>query len=70
MAILATVFISRTHHGLDAGQEPSTALLSGYHWGFVGSSIIFVIGAVWSYTRIKDADAARTMQPRPRVKVA
>lgn len=70
VAILATVFISRTHHGLDAGREPSSALLSGYHWGFIGSSIIFLFGAVWSYTRIKDSDAARTMQPRPKVRTA
>jgi EmrB/QacA subfamily drug resistance transporter len=67
VAILATVFISRTNHGLDAGREPTSALLSGYHWGFVGASIIFLCGAVWAFTQIVDADAARTMRPRERV---
>jgi len=66
VAILATVFISRSNHGLDAGREPSAALLSGYHWGFVGASIIFLIGAVWSWGRIRDSDAARTMRPPTR----
>ena len=70
VAILATVFVSRSNHGLDAGREPTTALLSGYHWGFVGASIIFLIGAAWSWTRIKDSDARRTMQPRPKVRTA
>jgi len=67
VAVLATVFVSRTNHGLDAGRDSTSALLSGYHWGFVGASIIFLFGAVWSWTRIRDADAARTMRPRPRV---
>jgi EmrB/QacA subfamily drug resistance transporter len=66
VAILATVFISRSNHEIDAGRDVVDATLSGYHWGFVGASIIFLIGAVWSWTRIRDTDAARTMRPRPR----
>jgi EmrB/QacA subfamily drug resistance transporter len=67
VAILATVFISRTDHLIEGGTVPSSALESGFHWGFIGASIIFVLGAFWAFTRIKDSDAARTMQPRPRV---
>lgn len=66
VAVLATVFISRSNHELDAGRDVVDATLSGYHWGFVGASIIFLIGAGWSWTRIRDTDAARTMRPRPR----
>ena len=67
MALLATVFISRKDHLIENGTDPRSALTSGFHWGFIGASIIFVLGAFWAFTRIKDADAARTMQPRPRV---
>ncbi|MBM3827656.1 MAG: multidrug efflux MFS transporter [Actinobacteria bacterium] len=66
VAVLATVFVSRTNHGLRAGREPAEALSSGYHWGFVAASIIYVLGALWSWTRIKNSDAVRTMQPRPK----
>ncbi|MFM8531885.1 MAG: MDR family MFS transporter, partial [Ilumatobacteraceae bacterium] len=67
VALLATVFISRKDRLIENGTDPRSALTSGFHWGFVGASIIFVLGAFWAFTRIKDADAARTMQPRPRV---
>ncbi|MFM8562791.1 MAG: MDR family MFS transporter [Acidimicrobiia bacterium] len=70
VAILATVFISRKDHLLANGADPVAALTSGFHWGFVGASIIFLCGAVWAFTRIDDADAARTMQPRPRLQKA
>ena len=67
VAILATIFITKTNHMLDAGTEERAAALSGYHTGFVASVGIFAIAAVWAFFKISDADASRTMQPRPKV---
>ena len=64
VAILATIFISRTNHLLDSGASTDTAKLGGFHAGFIASVAIFYLGSVFAFFKIKDSDAARTMQPR------
>jgi hypothetical protein len=67
VAILATIFITKTNHMVASGTEPRQAMLNGFHTGFYASVGIFAIAAVWAFFKISDADASRTMQPRPKV---
>jgi len=64
VAILATIFITRTNHLLDGGAAPDAAKLGGFHAGFIAAVAIFYLGSVFAFFKIKDSDAARTMQPR------
>jgi len=65
VAILATVFISRTNHA--AGSDPlPVATMSGYHWAFVVSGLLAFAAAILAFTIIKDSDASATMRPRQR----
>jgi len=65
VAILATVFISRTNHA--AKDSPlREATMSGYHWAYVIAGLIAYAAAALAFSIIKDADASATMRPRQR----
>lgn len=63
VAVLATVFISRTNHAVKNSPLPA-ATMSGYHWAFVIAGLIAYVAAAVAFTIIKDSDASATMRPR------
>jgi EmrB/QacA subfamily drug resistance transporter len=66
VAILSTIFLSRRNSlAGDAVPSPDQTL-TAFHTSFAASIALSLAGAVWAWFRIVDADAAPTMQPRPR----
>ena len=64
VAILATIFISRSRHSSAA--TPADAVMHGYHSAFVVAGLLAYLAAITAFLIIKDADAAATMRPRPK----
>lgn len=75
VAILSTLFLSRRNHLVGTGRPPASGpaletyregVLGAFHFAFVGSILLSLLGAVYAWTCIRDIDAAPTMQPRPK----
>lgn len=64
VALLATLFNS--HLSVSFREASTTQLVNAYHFAFTGSLILSLAGAMYAWFNIKDADAAQTMQPRPK----
>ena len=65
VAVLATIFISRTN-GAAKGMPMPNALVSGYHHAYFFAALLAFVAAITAYSIIRDADAAATMRPRQR----
>ncbi|MEY2627363.1 MAG: hypothetical protein RJB08_1122 [Actinomycetota bacterium] len=63
VAILATIFISRTNHAAKNGAM-ADALVSGYHAAFIVAALLAYVAAITAFSIIKDSDAAATMRPK------
>ena len=65
VAVLATIFISRTN-GAAKGMPMPNALVSGYHHAYFVAALLAFVAAITAYSIIRDEDAAATMRPRQR----
>lgn len=66
VAILSTIFNSRRNSLAGTTVPTPENTLTAFHTAFAASIVLSAAGAVWAWFRIVDADAAPTMQPRPR----
>ena len=63
VAVLATIFISRTNHSAKGMPMPE-ALVSGYHAAYLIAALLAYVAAITAFSIIRDADAAATMRPK------
>jgi EmrB/QacA subfamily drug resistance transporter len=66
VAVLATVLKTRTDHYLTGGGPADVARLDAFHDAFYFAAVLAVVAAA-SALFIRDADAAGTMKPQPKV---